>query len=158
MYKPRQRLNIIGLYLGFFMLLLCGLFLLATTALMWLDQSNLERNGLVAQGTVENTYVTKGKSTSYKISYQYAVLGSGGATGYCSTTQEVSEEGYNRLVKGTPVTVKYLPENRCHSLLEDPSREDYFLRLVVISSILLIAAGVVRHELRSRQKRLRYGY
>ncbi len=133
--------NVIGIILGFPL----GILLLGVGTFLWYEVYRLDNDGIVTSAKIIDLYTSSGKNnsiSSYNVLYQYTVPGETSAAGICSTTRQINEEGYKRLVKGTEISIKYLPDRPCFSRLLDKDASDPPIFLLALLGLGLVGVGI----------------
>jgi hypothetical protein len=122
------------------------------------DTWALGARGVEVQGTIASRYVSeisnngRGHSTSRGVvRYRFEVPGAQGDGGVFDASDTVSASDYERLGEGTPVTVRYLPDDPHVSRIVGVSRDPAWI--FVFFSLLAFASAVAAAVLGVRDSR-----
>jgi hypothetical protein len=109
--------------------------------------NQIAQYGQITMGTVTSRSITRGKSTSYYLTYTYqAVPGTQAARSY-QNKQSVSRGTYDRHPINSRVSVAYLPDDPATSRLGGPDREDgsTLILVPIMGLVVLIPTAFLAH-------------
>jgi hypothetical protein len=86
--------------------------------------NQIAQYGQITTGTVISRYISRGKSTSYYMTYTFQAALPGQAARSYQYEQTVSQKNYNQHPEGSKVRIAYFPNDPTMSRLGGPDRDD----------------------------------